>query len=61
MNIGTLTDYRVDCKLYLQVGAFGSSKPRATRCIFVDTFATCDFNFHMRKYTQCGPRLKRWY
>jgi len=25
MNIGTLTDYRVDCKLYLQVGPFGSS------------------------------------
>jgi len=23
----------------------------------VDTFATCDFNFRMRKYAQCGPRL----
>jgi len=24
----------------------------------VDTFATCDFNFRMRKYIQCGPRLR---
>jgi len=23
----------------------------------VDTFATLDFNFRMRKYAQCGPRL----
>jgi len=23
----------------------------------VDTFATCDFNFRMRKYASCGPRL----
>jgi len=23
----------------------------------VDTFATRDFNFRMRKYAQCGPRL----
>jgi len=23
----------------------------------VDTFATCDFNFRMRNYAQCGPRL----
>jgi len=23
----------------------------------VDTFATCGFNFRMRKYAQCGPRL----
>jgi len=24
----------------------------------VDTFATCGFNVHMRKYAQCGPRLR---
>jgi len=23
----------------------------------MDTFATCDFNFRLRKYAQCGPRL----
>jgi len=23
----------------------------------VHTFATCDFNFRMRKYAPCGPRL----
>jgi len=23
----------------------------------VDTFATCDFNFRMRKYAQYGPKL----
>jgi len=23
----------------------------------VDTSATCDFNFRIRKYAQCGPRL----
>jgi len=26
-------------------------------CATVDTFATCDFNFRIRKYAQCGPRL----
>jgi len=26
----------------------------------VNTFATCGFNFRMRKYTQCGPRLSRF-
>jgi len=25
----------------------------------VDAFATCGFNFRMRKYAQCGPRLTR--
>jgi len=25
----------------------------------VDTFATCDFNFRMQKYAQCGPRLSQ--
>ena len=24
----------------------------------VDAFATCGFNFRMRKYAQCGPRLR---
>jgi len=24
----------------------------------VDTFATCGLNVRMRKYAQCGPRLK---
>jgi len=27
----------------------------------VDAFATCGFNFRMRKYAQCGPRLKDEY
>jgi len=26
-------------------------------CATVDTFATCDFNFRMRKYAPCVPRL----
>jgi len=32
-----------------------SAKVFSTRT--VDTFAPCDFNFRMRKYAQCGPRL----
>jgi len=25
----------------------------------VDAFATAGFNFRMRKYAQCGPRLRK--
>jgi len=40
---------------YLPLCKYGAYKIFSTRT--VDTFATCDFNFRMRKTAQCGPRL----
>jgi len=33
------------------------TRTASAKIFSTDTFATCGFNFRMRKYAQCGPRL----